>query len=213
MLGFCLALLAAGDTLRVGVRQEAPVFDGRVTEAEWGEPSIVIRRPGGLVQLWVSRSQGSVYIAAAIADSTFYWGDDLVISLDIEGDRSGAPDHDDFQWYLRRALDSSLVLRGQSGRWQPPRGDPDWRIGTTREGGGWEVRSESDAAGWSVELKLDEAFLGSAKPGQLPGIAFRVFDDSPQGWFAWPLVSQARQPTQVEERPDWWASVSVERAP
>jgi hypothetical protein len=205
-----MALLMGVDTIRVGTTQRTPVFDGRVTTAEWGTPSFVIQRPGGKVQVWISRVEGNVLIAAAMEDSTFYWGDDLVVSLDIGGNRTSAPDHDDFQWYLRRSLDSSVVFRGQDGRWQPPRGDPDWRIGKTHDGGGWEVRSESDSTGWSVELQLDEAFFLGAKAGLRPGIAFRAYDDSPQGWFTWPVVPEARQPSQVENHPNWWAVVELE---
>ena len=207
------ALLVLGlfaDTLRVTTASTAPVFDGRATAGEWGTPSCLIQRPGGVVRLWLARWEESVYLAAEIEDSTYYWGDDLVISLDTQGDASPAPGHDDFQWYLRRMIDSSVVFRGNNGKWQPPRDDPDWRLGKDREGGGWEIRTENRPTGWSLELKLDQAYFREAKAGDLPRMAFRVFDDSPQGWYIWPQAAGAVQPTMLERRPDWWAPVRLE---
>jgi hypothetical protein len=210
MIATLLALGLLADTLRVSPAVSAPVFDGRATADEWGKPSCVIQRPGGTVRLWLARWEESVYLTAEIEDSTYYWGDDLVISLDTQGDASSAPDHDDFQWYFRRMLDSSVVLRGKEGKWQLPRDDPDWRLGKDREGGGWEVRTENRPTGWSLELKLDQAYFREAKAGTLPRMAFRVFDDSPQGWYIWPQASRAVQPTMLERRPDWWAPVQFE---
>jgi hypothetical protein len=37
----------------------------------------------GEVRVWVVRAGGAIHVAAAIPDSTFYWGDDLVVSLDV----------------------------------------------------------------------------------------------------------------------------------
>jgi hypothetical protein len=208
-----LVLGMIADTLRARAAQAAPVFDGRATAAEWGTPSCLIQRPGGAVRLWLVRWEASVYLAAEVEDSTYYWGDDVVISLDTQGDGSPAPDHDDFQWYFRRMIDSSVIFRGQNGNWQPPRGDPDWRLGKEREGGGWEVRTENRPSGWSLELKMDQEYFHEAKAGSLPRIAFRVFDDSPQGWYTWPQVVGAAQPTMVERRPDWWAPVLLAGGP
>ncbi|HSB55991.1 MAG TPA: hypothetical protein VLD58_16625 [Gemmatimonadales bacterium] len=200
-----LALLT--DTLRIVPSAHAPVFDGRADSAEYGVPSVTIRRPAGTVQLWLRIFEGSVYLAARLPDSTFYWGDDLVISLDTRGDRAAAPQHDDFQWYFRRVLDSSVVFRGDGGRWQPPLGDPDWTLGKAREGGGWEVRSVDDGAGWSLELKLDQAYFGEAGAGN-PGLAFRVYDNDPHGWQVWPAPAGLKQATEVERRPALWAVVT-----
>jgi hypothetical protein len=182
------------------------VFDGRIDSAEYGAPSLVLPRPGGEVRLWLRRDHDWVYLAASLPDSSYYWGDDLVISLDTGGDRAAGPQHDDFQWYFRRALDSSVVFRGDGGTWRAPRDDPDWRLGAGREGGGWEVRSASDAAGWSLELRLDLQYFRQAGP-RAPGLAIRVYDDEPQSWVPWPGAVAVRQPTEVERRPDLWAPV------
>lgn len=206
MLLLAAALLAA-DTIRIAPAARTPVFDGRAGTDEYGAPSLTLTHPQGTVQLWLRHDSAHVYLAVRLPDSTFYWGDDVVISLDTHGDRSAAPGHDDFQWYLRRVLDSSVVYRGTAtGGWQAPRGDPDWRLGKERGGGGWEVRSADDGRGWSVELRLDRAFFGEAGAGH-PGLALRVYDDSPHGWHAWPSPAGIRQPTEVERRPALWAAV------
>lgn len=213
MIPTLLVIGLLADTLRVKAAMTPPVFDGRATAAEWGTPSCLIQRPGGMVRLWLVRWEENEYLAAEIEDSTYYWGDDLVISLDTQGDASPAPGHDDFQWYFRRMIDSSVVFRGVAGKWQPPRDDPDWRLGKERDGGGWEVRAEDRPTGWSLELKLDQAYFHEAKAGALPRIAFRVFDDSPQGWYIWPQAAGAVQPTMLERRPDWWVPVQFEGEP
>lgn len=206
-----LAALLLGDTLRITPVTRSPRFDGRADAAEYGAPSLVLARPQGNVEIWARRDSASVYIAARLPDSTFYWGDDLVISLDLNGDGSPAPDHDDFQWYFRRILDSSVVFRGSdAGRWQPPRGDPDWRLGRDREGGGWEVRAVDDGSGWSLELRLDIAFFREAAAPARPALALRTYDNDPHGWHTWPLPPGIRQPTEVERRPALWAVVLVE---
>lgn len=203
-----LALLQTADTIRVEKLIPAPVVDGVVSTEEYGKPSLTMQRPGGAVQLWLRQHDGQVYIAAQIDDSTYYWGDDLVIGIDTGGDRSDGPGHDDFQWYFRRMLDSSIVRRGEAGKWRMPRDDPDWKLGAARDGGGWEVRSVSSATGWSLELKLDGFYFQQAGT-RAPGIAFRVYDDSPHGWTPWPNPPGIRQPTEVEERPRLWIPVTL----
>jgi hypothetical protein len=171
-----------------------------------GEPSVRIRTGQGVARIWLLRAGDSAFVVARIPDSTYYWGDDLVISLDISGDRGVMPGHDDFQWYFRRALDSSVVYRGRAGRWEAPRGDPDWRLGRAREGGGWTVDARGDRSGWSLVLRLDGAWLeGEAR--RRPTIAFRLYDDSPGGWYAWPPPRPGQQDSVVERLPDLWAVV------
>ena len=133
---------------------QAPVLDGRVSDREYGTPTVRFATAEGEVRVWVVRHGGFLHVAGTLPDSTFYWGDDFVISLDPLGDRTPGPGHDDTQWYFRRVLDSSVVNRGRHGRWMAPSDDPDWRLGKERSGDGWEVRGSSDAAGWSLELKL-----------------------------------------------------------
>jgi hypothetical protein len=201
-----LALQAAPrDTLAVRHVESVPAEAGP-SAAALGEPSLRISTGQGAVSIWLLRTRDSAFVAARIPDSTYYWGDDLVISLDVSGNRGAVPNHDDFQWYFRRALDSSVVYRGRGARWEEPRGDPDWRLGSSREGGGWTVGGRSEAAGWWLVLRLDEAwFQGEA--GRRPGIALRVYDDGPSGWFAWPAQMDGGQPASVEKVPDRWGVV------
>ena len=194
------------DSLKIGAAQRPPRFDGSVDSAEWGAPTLSMEKRDGPVLIWLQRWEDAVYLAARIPDSTFYWGDDLVIGIDTRGDRAPGPQHDDFQWYLRRVMDSSVVFRGGDGHWLPPQGDPDWKLGPAREGGGWAVASRSDASGWSVVLRLDlEWFAGPE--GRAPGMAFRSYDDGPNSWFIWPRAAGLKHPTELERMPSRWAVV------
>ncbi len=180
-----------------------PVFP--LSSVALGAPSVRIETGQGFASVWLLRTPDSAFVVARIPDSTYYWGDDLVISLDVSGNAGPVPGHDDFQWYFRRDLDSSVVYRGRAGRWEAPRGDPDWRLGPSREGGGWTVSGQSERAGWSLVLRLDGVWL-DGESGRRPRIAFRVYDDSPGGWFTWPASGAGRQPAQMERVPDFWGT-------
>ena len=205
ILGLLLGALWA-DTVRIVRAEQPPVFDGRADSMEYGVPSLTIVRPGGAVRIWLRSYEGAVYLSASIPDSTSYWGDDLVISLDTRGDRAAGPQHDDFQWYFRRALDSSVVFRGDAGTWRMPRDDPDWRLGRERAGGGWEVRSVDGPGGWSLEVRLDLAYFREAGAAHA-GLALRVYNNDPSGWYVWPHPAGIRQATEVERRPELWSVV------
>ena len=195
-----LAQAAPGDTLHV--RRVDSIPDA-ADSARIGPPAVVIRTGQGLASIWLLRLRDTVQIFAAIPDTTYYWGDDFVISLDLGGDRGAAPEHGDFQWYFRRMPDSSVVYRGRSGRWEPPRADPDWRLGATRSGAGWSMTTGSSGAGWWVRLRLDPGWLAGAD-GKRPAIAFRIYDDAPAGRYAWPEPRGGAQATSVERTPSAW---------
>jgi hypothetical protein len=201
-----LFLLAAqtGDSLTIRTISRPPRPDTSIDSAHLGSPQVRLRTGQGTALVWLLRSADTVFVAASIPDSTFYWGDDFVLSLDTRGDGAPTPQHDDFQWYFRRVLDSSVVYRGRNGRWEPPRGDPDWRIWRERSGGGWEVSGRNGLRGWSFLLRLDPAWF----PGEgdrRPRLAFRIYDDAPSGWYAWPLPPGATPATTVEQTPAAWA--------
>jgi hypothetical protein len=202
-----LLVLQVPDTARVSPTPAPPAEAGRGIPS--GQPSLRLATGQGVASIWLLHTADSAYVVAQIPDTTYYWGDDLVISLDVSGDGGAAPGHDDFQWYFRRALDSSVVYRGRGGRWEAPRGDPSWRLGPSREGGGWTVSGASEATGWSVVLRLDGAWL-AGEAGRRPRLAVRIYDDSPGGWFAWPTPLPGKQPSGVEGRPDAWGSAVLE---
>ena len=204
LLALCLAAqVGSPDTLLIRS------IDGAVPPSLTQVSSLLgraeVRFPSGQgqVSVWLFRWRDTVFVRATIPDSTPYWGDDFVLSLDTRGDAASSPQHDDFQWYLRRTIDSSVVYRGRDGRWQPPRDDPDWRLGKERSGGGWEVSAQTGERGWSLLLRLDPAWFNGEEL-RLPRVAFRVYDNSPGGWFTWPLAAGSEPPTLVEHTPSRW---------
>jgi hypothetical protein len=207
LLAFALGLTGP-DTVAVRVVDRMPVADRLGDSIAWGAPQIRIRTGQGTVSAWLLRVADSVYLVAAIPDSTGYWGDDVVVSLDSEGDRADAPQHDDFQWYFRRSLDSSVVYRGRAGHWDAPQGDPDWRLRRERSGAGWDVRAAAwpGGSGWSVVLRLDAGWLALARGS--PGLALRIYDDEPGGWYAWPAPPRGTHPARVEQHPSLWGTVT-----
>lgn len=198
-----------GDTLRIGRAAKVPVFDGVASEGEYGGPTLSLETRQGLVRVWAVRVGDTAFVAARLQDSTFYWGDDFVLSVDPLGDRTPGPGHDDVQWYIRRVRDSSVVYQGRHGRWMPPGDDPDWRLDDLREETSWEVKSASDAAGWSVEIRMPVQWFGDST-GRRAGMAIRVYDDAPHAWYAWPAPKEGERPTRIEQLPERWAVVEVE---
>jgi hypothetical protein len=194
---------AAADTLRVREVHTAPTADARLDSLTWGKPQVILPARQGRTSVWLLRAADTVFIVARIPDRSASWADALAICFDVSGDRAGAPAHDDFQFLLRRALDSSVVYRGRGGRWEPPLDDPDWRLGPSHAGGGWEVSAMEDPSGWSVELRLDPAWL-AGEGGRLPAVAFLVHDDDPNGWYGWPRRGMDGSVTALERTPGWW---------
>jgi hypothetical protein len=198
--------LALPDTLRVRPI-DRPVPATRIIDSiSLGSPQVRIPTGQGTALVWLLRARDTVFLAASIPDSTFYWGDDFIVSLDTSGDAADQPQHDDFQLYFRRVLDSSVVYRGRNGRWEPPRDDPDWRLGRERAGGGWEVSGRNERGGWTLLLRLDPAWLGG-QDGRPARLAFRIYDDSPGGWYSWPPPADGLPAVSVERRPETWIPV------
>jgi len=198
----------AGDTIVVTALPRAPVLDGRVGDNEYGRVVSRIATAAGDVRVWIARHGGSLYIAAAMPDTSYYWGDDFVVSLDANGSGDTSPQAGDRQWYLRRLLDSSVVSLAASGRWKSP-GQPDPMLGTSRRGPDWEVASSSTTSGWSIELRVREsAFDTNGAPSR---IAFRTYNDNPRGWWSWPAPPSGAPPQRVERSPDLWAAIIIRR--
>jgi hypothetical protein len=176
-----------------------------------GPPQVQFETGQARVLVWLFRWRDTVFLRATIPDSTPYWGDDFVISLDTRGDAASSPQHDDFQWYFRRVTDSSVIYRGREGRWQAPRGDPDWRLGRERTGGGWEVNTRNERREWSLLLRLDPAWFTASE--ETPRIAFRTYDNEPGGWTSWPPPLRGAPATTVEQAPVQWAVVRTQAMP
>jgi hypothetical protein len=201
-----LLQLASADTLKIRPISIVPAESQIIGSSLLGLPQLRIRTGQGTAMVWILRARDTVFLAASIPDSSYYWGDDFVVSLDTSGDAAEQPQHDDFQLYFRRALDSSVVYRGRNGRWEPPRDDPDWRLGRERAGGGWEVSGGSGKTGWTVLLRLDPAWF-QGESGRLPRIAFRIYDNDPAGWFPWPAAHRGEPPTRIERTPSTWIPI------
>lgn len=203
MLIVTLAVALASDTVKIRPLQKVPALESRVDSASMGPPAIPL--PGGAL-IWLTRDSTAVSLTAWLPDSTPSWNDRLVLSLDTKGDRSRAPQHDDFQWEFHRVLDSSIVFRGRDGRWQPPHDDPDWRLGNEREGGGWSVQVVSEPGGWSLLMRFDPEFFSQG--GEVaPGFAISVYDDASRRWITWPAVPSGRQPAALSDQPGRWGTI------
>jgi hypothetical protein len=194
--------LAVPDTLRIRPIDRPPPAAAVIDRISLGSPQVRIQTGQGTALVWLLRARDTAFVVASIPDSTPYWGDDFVLSIDTGGDGGPTPQHDDFQLYFRRVLDSSVVYRGRNGRWEPPRGDPDWRIGRERSGGGWEVSGRDQTRDWTVLLRLDPAWL-KGEAGRLPRIAFRIYDND-RGWFTWPSPIRGHSATEIERTPSAW---------
>jgi hypothetical protein len=194
------------DTLHVRSIAQAPSADGRVDSVAWGAPQVRIPTHQGTASVWLLRAADTVFVAASIPDSTRSWADALAICFALPGGAGPAPDHLDFQWSLGRTLDSSVVYRGRAGRWAPPLGDPDWRLGRARDGGGWEVSGTDDPGGWTLVLRLDPAWLQGER-GRRPAIGFQVHDNDPNGWYSWPASTTSAGVTLLERTPALWVPI------
>jgi hypothetical protein len=198
--------VASTDTIVIRTLDRVPLPGEVGDSGRYGRPQVRIPTGQGTALVWLVRSADTVFVSATIPDSTAYWGDDFVLSLDTRGDAAASPQHDDFQFYFRRVLDSSVVFRGRNGRWEPPRGDPDWRLGAERAGGGWEVSARDGPGGWSLLLRLDPAWF-AGEGNRRPRLAFRIYDDAGNGWYAWPFPPGAGAPTAVERAPFLWSPI------
>ena len=211
----CLAPAAAAglpgaDTLTARTVASAPRLDGRIGDAEYAAVSLRLPTTGAEVSVWVARHAGYVYVAASLPDSTYYWGDDLVVSADMDGSGGASPGVGDRQWYLRRDVDSSVVsvvTASSAGRWMTPGVEPA-RLRHSRGAGDWEVASASAPRGWSIELRIrEDAF--NASPAAAPRIAFRTYNDKPQGWWSVPAPPAGTPAQRVERTPDLWLPIRL----
>jgi hypothetical protein len=192
-----LVQVLSADTVAVSRLEQSPSPSITIDSARLGSPQVKISTRQRPALVWLLRAGDTVFIAASISDTSQYWGDDFVISLDTRGEGAADPQHEDFQWYFRRTIDSSIVYRGRNGHWQPPRDDPDWRLGADRSGGGWEVTTRNRSDGWSLLLRLaPEWFAG--ENGARPRIAFGSMTTRP-------MDGSPGRHQRVPSRQRWWS--------
>lgn len=184
----------------------APVLDGAASDHEYGAAALRLPTAMGEVRVWLGRHSGFTYLAAALPDSTYYWGDDFVVSLDPDGSGGTSPGDGDRQWYLRRSLDSTVVAVAQNGRWQTPGIEPP-KLGPARHHADWDVASTSSPAGWVVELRIRDAILKSGPAA--PRFALRTYNDRPQGWWSWPPPPDGTPAQRVERIPGVWVPLAT----
>ena len=69
------------DTLRVRPIARPPAFEARIDSATWGPPQVRIPTGQGTASVWLLRAADTLFVAAAVPDSTRSWADALRISL------------------------------------------------------------------------------------------------------------------------------------
>jgi hypothetical protein len=194
---------APPETLRVAAVAQPPRLDGIVSDGEYGAPTLELLGFDGPVRAWFVRSGDSLYVAAVVPDSVFYWGDDFSVLVDADGSGDDAPALGDRSYVLRRTADSTVVLAAPgNGRWDPPGGTPS--VGSRRAGEGWRFAVHDTTAWWSVELALDATHLRGAR-GVLPRVAVRTARVPPLLTLAWPTPPEGVRPSAIGHRPSNWA--------
>jgi hypothetical protein len=202
MLILALWLPLVTDTIRVRPVGQPPAIQNAADLEALGPPAFPTA--AGL-SVWLLGDSGSVYLVIRMADSTPAWNDRLVLTLDTDGDRDGTPQHDDFEWDFHRIMDSSVIFRGRGGHWQPPRDDPDWRLGRAREGGGWMVREKEILQGWLLIVTLDGEYFRQRK--RAAGLGVASYDESVRNWVTWPAASALREAGALLDHPNLWGTV------
>lgn len=202
-LACALSLSPASDTLRLPVQQTPWARDS--LSGRSAPSTLRIPTSAGEVEVWVERSPAWIRLFAVLPDTSFYWGDDLVISLDPDGSGGTAPGAGDRQWYVRRVPDSSRVFVSTGGRWMTPGVEPQ-PLGPVRVAPEWELAVQSSPTQWTVELRIRVGDFATSSAA-LPRLALRSYNDQPRGWWSWPLPPADVRAQRVEHSPDLWVPV------
>ena len=202
MLMLALWLSPGTDTIRIRPIDQPPAIQNAADLEALGAPA---RSTSAGLSIWLLGDTGSVYLVIRTVDSTPAWNDRLVVTLDTDGDRDRAPQHDDFEWDFHRIIDSSVIYRGRGGHWQPPRDDPDWRLGRAREGGGWTVREKEVLQGWLLIVKFDREYFRQGKAA--PGLGVASYDESVRRWTTWPAAPVLPAAGALPDHPGLWGIV------
>jgi hypothetical protein len=159
------------------------VFDGHVSKFEYGDAVRTMFPNGhGTVEAFTKAAGGYLYFAFSIPDRTPHPGDDIVIMLDTKNRRSAALDSSDIRAYVRRKMENSRMEQGNGKAWENLYGD-------------WEYRSSLYSVGWEVEARIPLKSLNlDFKTPATMGLAFRIWDNSPQKVWNYPLRANEDQP-------------------
>ncbi|UCE74707.1 MAG: right-handed parallel beta-helix repeat-containing protein [Methanomassiliicoccales archaeon] len=171
----------------------APIVDGTISSGEWDDANfIMFFNDQGEINVSFKHNDTTLYFMSHIVDSTYYWGDDIVIGIDTEHNGELHPQPDDYQFYIRRDVSTSEINRGSGSGWEPVP-EEEWAGHVFNE-------TSSDAETWTAELSISFEFLNITDGDEIMGIEFRSYDDNPMGWFNWPKDAD-------ETWPDSWANM------
>lgn len=70
----------------------------------------------------------------------------------------------------------------------------------------WDVASTSSPSGWSAEMRVRDGVI-AASGNALPRLAFRTYNDGPNGWWSWPEPPAGTPAQRVERSPQLWMPV------
>jgi len=168
----------------IGSSLNSVVFDGHVSDFEYGEGSqtILFMAGHGKVTAFVRKDEEFLYFAFRIPDHTPHPGDDIVVMLDVGNHRAEQPDERCVRAYVRRKFENSRMHKGDGATWADVYGK-------------WEYKSSLYDQGWEVETRIPLTALG-ALPGQekVMGFAFRIWDNKPLNRWNWPVHSDENKP-------------------
>ncbi|MFB3891809.1 MAG: sugar-binding protein [Phycisphaerae bacterium] len=187
----------ANEVVVKGISGLAVTFDGHVSKLEYADATHSTFPNGhGTVDVFTKCQDGFLYFAFQIPDLSPFEGDDIVIMLDTANARKAAPDEADIRAYVRRKMENSRAQQGDGKKWADTYGD-------------WEYRSALYPNGWEVEARIPLKSLkiatAAAKPAVM-GLAFRIWDNKPQGNSNWPVGSN-------ENKPDTWGTLQLQLGP
>ena len=152
------ALAAPATPVVVKRTSKTPVtFDGHVSKFEYGDATYTTFPNGhGTVDVYSKCVDGMLYFAFQIPDLSPFAGDDIVIMLDTNHQRTGAPAKGDIRAYVRRKMENSRMQQGADDA-------------PGKQGGGREVDRLLRRLGIPVGVVRDWLGGGGADSAQKPG--------------------------------------------
>jgi parallel beta-helix repeat protein len=170
-----------------------PSIDGVISPGEWDDAdSFMFFNDQGEIRIYFKHDDSSLYFMSDIVDSTYYWGDDIVIGIDTEHNGGTSPQSDDYQFYIMREVTNSEIRRGTGSGWES--------VPVNEWAGHVINETSSNATTWIAEISISYAFLNIVDGEQIMGIELRSYDNDPQDWYNWPADG-------LEDDPMTWANM------